>query len=61
MTRSSKSRIDSGRFDSVDYIAIAKEEDLSDATNWNGKDPVYILGAAHIEGVRLIDNTHFVS
>jgi pantothenate synthetase len=48
-------------FDSVDYIAIAKEEDLSDATNWNGKDPVYILGAAYIEGVRLIDNTHFVS
>jgi pantoate--beta-alanine ligase len=47
-------------FESVDYISIANQSNLADASNWNGTQPVYILGAAFIDGVRLIDNTLFV-
>ncbi|MBR2649021.1 MAG: pantoate--beta-alanine ligase [Sediminibacterium sp.] len=55
-----KAQLIQAGFDSVDYLAIAKEADLSDAVIWDGKEAVYILGAAYMEGVRLIDNTLFV-
>jgi pantoate--beta-alanine ligase len=60
LIKDAKTSLIAAGFDSVDYIAIAKEADLSDAMNWDGKEAVYILGAAYIEGVRLIDNTRFV-
>lgn len=43
-------------FNPVDYAVIAKTEDLSLISEWNGKDKLVVLVAAFLNGVRLIDN-----
>lgn len=43
-------------FEKVDYIAIARAESLELIKEWNGRDKIVILGAAFLNGVRLIDN-----
>jgi pantoate--beta-alanine ligase len=60
LIETAKTRLLSAGFEAVDYIAIADHSNLADASHWDGKTTVYILGAAFIEDVRLIDNTIFV-
>jgi pantoate--beta-alanine ligase len=43
-------------FGPVDYVAIARADDLSLQTKWNGKDRLVALVAAFLNDVRLIDN-----
>lgn len=43
-------------FGTVDYVAIARADDLSLQTKWNGKDRLVALVAAFLNDVRLIDN-----
>lgn len=43
-------------FDSVDYIALANSDNLKLVEQWDGQEPLVVLGAAYINGIRLIDN-----
>ncbi|TAH09236.1 MAG: pantoate--beta-alanine ligase [Sphingobacteriia bacterium] len=43
-------------FDSVDYIALANADSLILIEQWDGLEPLVVLGAAFLNGVRLIDN-----
>lgn len=43
-------------FDSVDYIALANAHSFELVTHWDGLEPLVVLGAAFLHGVRLIDN-----
>ncbi len=43
-------------FDSVDYIALANANSLKLIEQWDGLEPLVVLGAAFLNGVRLIDN-----
>ncbi len=48
--------LESKGFGPVDYVAIARADDLSLQTKWNGKDRLVALVAAFLNEVRLIDN-----
>lgn len=56
LIRDAEQYLRKGGFDKVDYIALADAVDLHAVKEWDGKEPVVILAAAFIEGVRLIDN-----
>jgi pantoate--beta-alanine ligase len=43
-------------FDSVDYIILANADSLILIEQWDGLEPLVVLGAAFLNGVRLIDN-----
>jgi pantoate--beta-alanine ligase len=43
-------------FEKIDYLALADAKSLEPVEKWDGKQPVVVLVAAFIQGVRLIDN-----
>ncbi|MBM3579763.1 MAG: 4-phosphopantoate--beta-alanine ligase, partial [Alphaproteobacteria bacterium] len=43
-------------FEKIDYLEIRDEKNLELVTNFPAQNPARIFVAAHIEGVRLIDN-----
>jgi pantoate--beta-alanine ligase len=43
-------------FDKVDYVEVADAETLSPISNYNNTTKAVALAAAHIDGIRLIDN-----
>lgn len=45
----------------VDYIEIANAGNLQVIDYWDGNEPLVILGAAYLNGIRLIDNLRYES
>lgn len=43
-------------FDKVDYIAFADATSFRLLNEWDGKSAIVVLGAAYLDGIRLIDN-----
>ncbi len=42
----------------VDYVEIAKADDLQSVDDWDGNDKLVILSAAFLNDIRLIDNVN---
>lgn len=55
LIKDGRSMLDANGF-IVDYVAIADTRSLEPIAEWNGKQPLVALIAAHLHQVRLIDN-----
>lgn len=51
-----KEQISKAGFEKIDYIAIARADNLQLIAEWDGQTPIIALVAAFLNGVRLIDN-----
>lgn len=56
LQHSMKEQLSEAGFEKIDYVAFCTPATLSEKQEWNGQEPLVILIAAFLHGVRLIDN-----
>lgn len=58
ISKNAKQEILNAGFEKVDYIAFANASSFQLLNEWDGKSSIVVLGAAYLDGIRLIDNIH---
>jgi pantoate--beta-alanine ligase len=51
-----KQKLTAAGFEKIDYVAICNANTLQPVINWDGSEPLVVLTAAFLNGIRLIDN-----